>query len=88
MHHFVFQNGEPMNFGNPQEFLDKFNTQFIPELQKRLDNDPRGGKIVYAGSAQSNSVQGIDVQIEDKNGVISTFFVDPFRQTFCPVFFQ
>lgn len=90
MQHFVFQNGKPINVGNPQEFLEKFNKHFLPDLQKRLDDDPktRGGKIVYVGPSQSNTVQGIDVQIEDKNGVISTFYVNPFTQTFCPVFYQ
>lgn len=69
-----------------QDFIEKFKTQFLPKLQERLDNDPknRGGKIIYAGNAQA-SCGGIDVQIEDKNGNVSLFNVDPINQTFAPV---
>lgn len=90
MHHFVFQNGEPMRVGNPQEFIEKFNKYFLPELQKRLDADPkaRGGRIVYAGPSKTDTIQGIDVQIMDKDGIVSTFYVNVFTQTFSPVFYQ
>lgn len=89
---------------HPAEFLQKFELEFLPELKRRLDNDPkrRGGIILYAGPAQVQLIQtiieqngqqivqrqppnGWDVQIEDKDGNVDTFYVDPVRNTFIKV---
>ncbi|QBX06002.1 hypothetical protein Va3_048 [Vibrio phage Va3] len=88
--HFVFQDGEPMQVGDPNLFMKEFKEKFLPELEKRLNSDPkqRGGRIVYVGPSKSDTVQGIDVQIMDKDGVVSTFYVNPFVQTFSPVFYS
>ncbi|CAL9968026.1 hypothetical protein VPHK567_0119 [Vibrio phage K567] len=85
MQHFVFQNGKPVQTGDPNEFMSKM-PAFLKELQKRLDADPRGGKIIYAGPAKADNLTGIDVEIEDKNGKVSKFFINPYQQSFYTVF--
>ncbi|CAL9970929.1 hypothetical protein VPHD479_0148 [Vibrio phage D479] len=89
---------------NPQQFIDKFNSDFLPLLVQRLESDPqrRGGKVVFVGPANIQSIRrvfhangqqivqnlppvGFDVVIEDKNGKMSTFYVDPTDGTFMQV---
>lgn len=77
------------NIPNPKkinEFMRKLKEDFLPELQRRLDDDPknRGGKIIYAGNAQADC-GGIDIHIEDKNGTVSIFNVNPITESFAPV---
>ncbi|ALP47269.1 hypothetical protein phiGrn1_0200 [Vibrio phage phi-Grn1] len=79
-----------MQVGDPNVFIKKLQEEFLPALQKKLEEDPknRGGKIVYVGSSKTDTIQGLDVQISDKNGVVSTFYLNPFTQTFAPVFYS
>ncbi len=83
MHHFTFTNKQFFTH-NPQDVIDKM-PEFLKELEKRLNADSRGGKIVYAGPARADNINGFDVDIEDKNGVVSTFYIDPFTCSFYTV---
>ncbi|AUR85844.1 hypothetical protein NVP1081O_109 [Vibrio phage 1.081.O._10N.286.52.C2] len=76
--------GQPMM--DPNLFVTKFNDEFLPKLQAALAADSRGGQITYVGNSRCPSVQGIDVDIEDKNGITSSFYLDPFTWTFSAVF--
>lgn len=71
---------------NPANFMHKFQTKFLPKLEQRLEDDPkkRGGRII----AVQPGPTGIDVVIEDKNGVQSTWNVDPINEAFYPVFYS
>lgn len=70
---------------DPKPVYDKM-SEFLQALQKRLDVDDRGGKIVYAGPSRAENIAShIDVEIEDKNGKISKFSIDPFNTTWTVV---
>lgn len=69
---------------NPDTFLQLLQDKFIPALSKRLESDPRDGRILYMGP--STSLDGIDVQIEDKHGRVSTFYINPMTQSFSVVY--
>lgn len=61
---------------------------FLDALQSRLEADPknRGGKIIFAGTTQAHNLVGFDVHIEDKNGSVSKFFIDPLTNSWEPVY--
>lgn len=63
---------------NLNEFSKKM-PPFLDALQARLEHDPqnRGGKIIFAGTTEARNLVGFDVHIEDKNGNVSKFFIDP-----------
>ncbi|CAM0046518.1 hypothetical protein VPHF86_0115 [Vibrio phage F86] len=67
------------------EFSQKM-PPFLDALKTRLDADNRGGKIIFAGTTQAHNLVGFDVHIEDKNGLVSKFFIDPLTNSWEPVY--
>jgi hypothetical protein len=71
---------------NPSMFLAEVEEKLIPELISKLETDPkkRDGRVIFAGPSRCN-LGGIDINIEDKNGSVSTYWIDPMTQSFSAV---
>lgn len=79
--HIDLMNGKTPVRLNPQEFVDKLGSDFLPVLNEKLQDVYPGSKVIEV--SQSNG--GIDITLEDKNGYTETFCVDPMNQSWIKV---